>query len=212
MASSPAGIAARNGYSATRPGRRSADRSPSSFLTTGMTRQRRRFSPDTAAAGTLTTKPAASARTGSSPDISLTVPPRKDAAGNRRRVEDRQRHHRAPGDARKSGRSCGINEIQHRIKNTLATVQAIATQTLRSSPEERNSFVARLHALAGAHDLLIDDNWHQAALSDLVAKALNAFRDKHRERFYIEGPDGSFSMRRGRRCWSWHCTSWQRTP
>ena len=39
---------------------------------------------------------------------------------------------------------------------------------------------------------MIDDNWHQAALSDLVAKALNAFRDKHRERFYIEGPDGIF--------------------
>ena len=124
-------------------------------------------------------------------DISLTVSPLKDAAGKivgaskiarditeRRRAQERQK--------------LLINEIQHRIKNTLATVQAIATQTLRSSPEERDSFVARLHALAGAHDLLIDDNWHQAALSDLVAKALNAFRDKHRERFYIEGPDGIF--------------------
>ena len=128
---------------------------------------------------------------GSLLDISLTVSPLKDAAGKivgaskiarditeRRRAQERQK--------------LLINEIQHRIKNTLATVQAIATQTLRSSPEERDTFVARLHALAGAHDLLIDDNWHQAALSDLVAKALNAFRDKHRERFYIEGPDGIF--------------------
>ena len=128
---------------------------------------------------------------GSLLDISLTVSPLKDAQGKivgaskiarditeRRRAQERQK--------------LLINEIQHRIKNTLATVQAIATQTLRSSPEERDTFVARLHALAGAHDLLIDDNWHQAALSDLVAKALKAFQDKHRERFFIDGPDGIF--------------------
>jgi PAS domain S-box-containing protein len=128
---------------------------------------------------------------GSLLDISLTVSPLKDAAGKiigaskiarditeRRQAQERQK--------------LLINEIQHRIKNTLATVQAIATQTLRSSPDEREAFVARLHALAGAHDLLIDDNWHQAALSDLVGKALKAFRDKHRERFFIDGPDGIF--------------------
>ena len=63
MASSPAGIAARNGYSATRPGRRSADRSPSSFLTTGMPRNAR-FSAGFAAASTFIMKPSASARTG----------------------------------------------------------------------------------------------------------------------------------------------------
>ena len=85
-----------------------------------------------------------------------------------------------------------INEIQHRIKNTLAVVQAIAAQTLHNAPVERDAFVARLHALAGAHDLLRDDNWHQAALIDLVGKALNAFRDTHRERFVIDGPDGIF--------------------
>ena len=124
-------------------------------------------------------------------DISLTVSPLKDAEGKvigaskiarditeRRRAQERQQ--------------LLINEIQHRIKNTLATVQAIATQTLRNSPDEREAFVARLHALAGAHDLLTDDNWHQAALNDLVGKALNAFQDKHREHFLIDGPDGIF--------------------
>jgi PAS domain S-box-containing protein len=128
---------------------------------------------------------------GSLLDISLSVSPLKDAEGKiigaskiarditeRRRAQERQQ--------------LLINEIQHRIKNTLATVQAIATQTLRSSPKECDAFVARLHALAGAHDLLRDDNWHQAALNDLVAKALNAFRDKHRERFFVDGPDGIF--------------------
>ncbi|MGA8499174.1 MAG: PAS domain S-box protein [Xanthobacteraceae bacterium] len=128
---------------------------------------------------------------GSLLDISLSVSPLKDAAGKiigaskiarditeRRRAQERQK--------------LLINEIQHRIKNTLATVQAIATQTLRSSPDDREAFVARLHALAGAHDLLRDDNWHQAALVELVGKALNAFQDKHRERFFIDGPDGIF--------------------
>ncbi len=128
---------------------------------------------------------------GSLLDISLTVSPLMDAQGKivgaskiarditeRRQAQERQK--------------LLVNEMQHRIKNTLATVQAIATQTLRNSPDERDAFVARLHALAGAYDLLRDDNWDQAALNDLVGKALNAFRDKHRERFFVDGPDGIF--------------------
>jgi PAS domain S-box-containing protein len=128
---------------------------------------------------------------GSLLDISLTVSPLKDAEGKivgaskiarditeLRRTQERQK--------------LLVNEIQHRIKNTLATVQAIAVQTLRSAPKETDAFVARLHALAGAHDLLRDDNWHRAALRDLIGKALNAFQDRHRQRFVIEGPDGIF--------------------
>jgi two-component system, chemotaxis family, CheB/CheR fusion protein len=128
---------------------------------------------------------------GSLLDISLTISPLKDAAGKivgaskiARDITERRRAHER--------QKLLVNEIQHRIKNTLATVQAIATQTLRSSPGERDAFVARLHALAGAHDLLRDDNWHQAALIDLVGKALNAFQEKHRERFVIDGPGGIF--------------------
>jgi PAS domain S-box-containing protein len=128
---------------------------------------------------------------GSFLDISLTVSPLKDAAGKvvgaskiARDITERRRAHER--------QKLLINEIQHRIKNTLATVQAIATQTLQNAPAERDAFVARLHALAGAHDLLRDDNWQQAALSDLVGKALNAFQDKHQERFVIDGPGGIF--------------------
>ena len=48
-----------------------------------------------------------------------------------------------------------LNESKHRIKNTLATVQAIAGQTLRNTPsDELQAFLARLHALGEAHDLL----------------------------------------------------------
>jgi two-component system, chemotaxis family, CheB/CheR fusion protein len=128
---------------------------------------------------------------GSLLDVSLTISPLKDAEGKiigaskiarditeRRRAQERQK--------------LLVGEIKHRIKNTLATVQAIATQTLRNSPSECDAFVARLHALAGAHDLLTDDNWHQASLTDLIDRALVPFREKHRERFLIDGPDGIF--------------------
>src|SRR6202050_996670 len=128
---------------------------------------------------------------GSLLDVSLTISPLKNAEGRiigaskiarditeRRHAQERQK--------------LLVGEIKHRIKNTLATVQAIATQTLRSSPSERDTFVARLHALAGAHDLLTDDNWHQASLTDLIDRALNPFREKRREHFLIDGPDGIF--------------------
>ena len=128
---------------------------------------------------------------GSLLDVSLTISPLKDAEGRiigaskiarditeRRRAQERQK--------------LLVGEIKHRIKNTLATVQAIATQTLRNSPTECDAFVARLHALAGAHDLLTDDNWHQASLTDLIGRALGPFREKHREHFLTDGPDGIF--------------------
>jgi PAS domain S-box-containing protein len=82
-----------------------------------------------------------------------------------------------------------LSEIQHRVKNTLATVQAIASQTLRSTPrDERKSFAARLQALAGAHDLLTQQNWDRADVADLVARAIAPFRERSRDRFDVSGP------------------------
>jgi PAS domain S-box-containing protein len=82
-----------------------------------------------------------------------------------------------------------LDESRHRIKNTLASVQAIAGQTLRHTPpEERQSFMARLHALGEAHDLLTIDNRDQAQLSDVVGRALKPFRAREEERFVIQGP------------------------
>jgi len=122
-------------------------------------------------------------------DISLSVSPVRDAAGvivgaskiardisERKRAQEQQ--------------TLVLNEMKHRIKNTLATVQAIAKQTLRSVPDEvRAAFIARLHALASAHDLLTLQRWNGASLGDVVAGALAPFREKHHERFRIEGPD-----------------------
>jgi PAS domain S-box-containing protein len=80
-----------------------------------------------------------------------------------------------------------LAEIMHRVKNTLATVQAIATQTLRRAPaDERQAFAARLHALSNAHDLLSSDKWDRAPLRAVVDTALRPFEQG---RITIEGPE-----------------------
>jgi len=83
-----------------------------------------------------------------------------------------------------------LNESRHRIKNTLATVQAIAGQTLRDIPPgQQEAFLARLHALGEAHDLLTSGDWHQAMLPDVVKRALKPFESNRQNRFTHRGPD-----------------------
>jgi two-component sensor histidine kinase len=68
-----------------------------------------------------------------------------------------------------------INELNHRVKNTLASVQGIAFQTLRGEmplAEARARFEARLIALSRAHDLLTEENWGGASLERVVKDAL----------------------------------------
>lgn len=80
-------------------------------------------------------------------------------------------------------------ELSHRIKNTLATVQAIALQTLGKGKVERSAmqaFEERLFALARAHDLLTSLDWRSASLEDLIATATAPFDDG--ARFKIAGP------------------------
>ena len=81
-----------------------------------------------------------------------------------------------------------LDELNHRVKNTLATVQAIATQTLKGADAPaRDAFIARLFALSGQHDLLTLGNWEGASLEGVVRRALRAWRSETRERFSIEG-------------------------
>ncbi|WP_262048395.1 sensor histidine kinase [Bradyrhizobium sp. Bra78] len=70
------------------------------------------------------------------------------------------------------------NELNHRVKNTLATVQSIVNQTLRGAVEvdaARKTVNARLLALAGAHDLLTARAWAGADIADLVARTIAPF-------------------------------------
>jgi len=85
-----------------------------------------------------------------------------------------------------------INELNHRVKNTLSTVQSVVAQTLRTStnPEAiRESIESRLLALARSHDLLTQAQWDGAGLHDLVDNALEAFGalEGIAERFVITG-------------------------
>ena len=91
-----------------------------------------------------------------------------------------------------------INELNHRVKNTLATVQSMAGLTLRTSPtlEEAGArFDARLIALAGAHDVLTRENWEGADLQEIVGKAIAPYRSKEHDRFFVEGPDIALTPR-----------------
>ena len=81
-----------------------------------------------------------------------------------------------------------VDELNHRVKNTLAIVQGLAQQSFRGggvATEVRASFEGRLAALAAAHDLLTRKKWEGAELRDLVVAAVAAHRD---ERVAIDGP------------------------
>jgi len=72
-----------------------------------------------------------------------------------------------------------VNELNHRVKNTLATVQSLAAQSLRgaeTTAEARILFDARLSALSRAHDLLTLESWEGASLQDVVDRALEPFQ------------------------------------
>jgi len=85
-----------------------------------------------------------------------------------------------------------IHELNHRVKNTLATVQSIAVQTFRGADGlERavGGFEARLLALSRAHDVLTRENWEGADLHEIVARAIEPFAENGSERFSIRGPE-----------------------
>jgi len=71
-----------------------------------------------------------------------------------------------------------IDELNHRVKNTLATVQAIIAQSLKnrnSGSDTRETVEARLQSLARSHDLLTRENWEGAFLHEVVGQALHPF-------------------------------------
>lgn len=83
-----------------------------------------------------------------------------------------------------------VGELNHRIKNVMATVQAIASQTLKSATsleEARATFGARLIALSKSHDLLTRENWAGADLWDIVSATMEPHSGRS-NRFRIEGP------------------------
>jgi PAS domain S-box-containing protein len=85
-----------------------------------------------------------------------------------------------------------INELNHRVKNTLATVQSIASQSLRNAGtagEARDAVEGRLFALSRAHDVLTRENWDGAYLREVVREAIAPFQADGGDRFDLVGQD-----------------------
>ncbi|WP_236961074.1 PAS domain-containing protein [Methylobacterium durans] len=82
-------------------------------------------------------------------------------------------------------------ELSHRLKNTLAMVQAIAAQTLRNAPDfetAKEALAARLIALGKAHDLLLTGERESAGIDAVIAGALSLHDDRQPGRFAVQGP------------------------
>jgi PAS domain S-box-containing protein len=87
-------------------------------------------------------------------------------------------------------------ELKHRMKNTVAMIQAIANQTIRGGPEMdvvKNAFIARLNTMASAQDILTQTVWARASLDYLVRESLKGHGDPMR--FRIEGPSVELSSK-----------------
>jgi two-component sensor histidine kinase len=85
-----------------------------------------------------------------------------------------------------------LEELHHRIKNTLATVSAIVSQSLRNVPgaeHAQHAIEGRLLALGRAHDLLLQARWTSADLGKIVRGATEAFDNPDVPKFSFAGPD-----------------------
>ncbi len=89
-----------------------------------------------------------------------------------------------------------IEELNHRVKNTLAILQSIATQTFRSASRlERQKFEGRLGALAEAHNLLSKEKWEGSELKDVIERVLHPYLISAPERLRMSGPSVPLSPR-----------------
>ena len=91
-----------------------------------------------------------------------------------------------------------IDELNYRVKNTLATVQSIVWQALRKTTNTqavtREAVEFRLFALSRSHDLLTRENWESAGLVNVIKDALEPFSaaDDWIDRIAITGEDIRF--------------------
>ena len=143
--------------------------------------------------------------------VSLTVSPVRNSAGvvvgaskvardvtERKRAEEMQR--------------LLLGELNHRVKNTLAIIQAIARQSLRLEPNPGAfvaSFTGRVQALARAHDILLQRRDAAGGTGRPGARA-GRFR-RPRPPHQLDGTEGGARTRAPRCSWRWCCTSSRRT-
>jgi len=128
-------------------------------------------------------------RDGSRLDLEVALVPIKDAGGtvtglalSARDIAERK--------ASDDHRALLLGELSHRVKNVLATVSAIAAQTLGKAPtaQAAQSFIGRLQALVKTHDLMTLHEWRGAALSEIVETELSPYQNEERTRWICNGP------------------------
>jgi two-component sensor histidine kinase len=93
-----------------------------------------------------------------------------------------------------------IHELNHRVKNNLAMMQAIGAQTFRNSDDlvqAQEKFSARIIALAKANDLLTDEHWVDASLKDLIEAAIRPHCEDCSDcsRCLVQGPQVRLSTK-----------------
>lgn len=133
-------------------------------------------------------------KTGRLVDISLAVSPIIEEHG---KVVGASKIARDIGDRKEAERLQRVlaEEMQHRVKNIFATVQAVARQTFNKATDPSvamDVFEGRLFAMTRAHDLLHRDSWDGAGLAMIVERAISPYAQ---ERFHIAGPDARLSSR-----------------
>jgi two-component sensor histidine kinase len=116
------------------------------------------------------------------------------AAGSALRARRRQREAEAFLQERAANaerQALLIRELHHRVKNTLATVQALVSATARSTTtvqEFHQAFSARIVSLANTHTLLTEDHWQTASLREMLNNELGPY-DENGRRVILKGPD-----------------------
>jgi PAS domain S-box-containing protein len=91
-----------------------------------------------------------------------------------------------------------IEELNHRVKNSLAAVQSLAALTMKHSGSPRSfnqAFSARLMALSATHNLLTRSAWESAPLGELVAVELEPYEGRAHGRVTMKGPAVNLSPR-----------------
>jgi len=110
---------------------------------------------------------------------------------DRRRADERLRAEIEEREKSQQRQQLLIHELNHRVKNILAMVQAMAAQTLSSAATPQAAKAAlesRLMALAEAHDVLTKESWDGAELSDIISGAVAPHERPPAIRFRIDGP------------------------
>lgn len=84
-----------------------------------------------------------------------------------------------------------IGELNHRVKNLLATIKAIASQTMRTTENMETfeeAFIGRLQAVSSAHDILVSKEKERASLSELIVRQIEPYAKMQGGRVNLEGP------------------------